>query len=267
MFNLLFLLLAGLLFILYRRWRKTHNEKENLEAVIQSISPDVLIVVDEDRKIALCNGSINRIFGYSPDDIIGKMTDVLYLDRRSNANVKREIHDILEKQGFHLGYAKGIRKDGSLFPLEIITGNVSGREGAVILLRDITERETQERLLRESERRFRELFNSSPDPVIVEDENGTILDVNNFCCEIFGYDKDEFRKMNIFQLVPQERRHLAMNNLEKLSAGINLVINGYAVTKNARIIPTEITAATTLIDGIKAFILHLRDISARSKMR
>lgn len=143
--NFCFLYLSGLLYLSYRRWLKSEKKRKELENIIASINPDVLIVVDQRRKIIVCNNTIQRMFGYNVDEAIQQTTDLLYCDRRSYPESnKREICDILEKEGFHIGLATGKKKSGETFPLEIITGSLSGEQGAVLLLRDITRRKEAE---------------------------------------------------------------------------------------------------------------------------
>ena len=143
--NFCLLYLSGLLYLTYRRWLKSEKKRKELENIIASINPDVLIVVDQQRQIIVCNNTIRRMFGYNVEEVLEQTTDFLYFDRRSDPERNGlEIYDILEKEDFHIGLATGKRKNGSTFPLEIITGNLSGGEGAVLLLRDITSRKEAE---------------------------------------------------------------------------------------------------------------------------
>lgn len=69
-----------------------------------------------------------------------KETSVLYKDRRPSEG-SMGIGEQLERLGFHAGFAVGIRKDRSEFPLEIITGNLRGRPGAVLQIRVVAEQD------------------------------------------------------------------------------------------------------------------------------
>lgn len=144
--NGLFIWLLILMFFAYRQWHRSLLRGRALEIVISSISPDVLIVVSPDRRVSLCNVGVKNMFGYEPAEVIGQTTDLLYFDRRVGNN-PTEIHDSLQRIGFHIGTARGRRRDGEIFPLEIITGNLRGGPGAVVLLRDITERKRMEEQL------------------------------------------------------------------------------------------------------------------------
>ncbi len=148
----LFVWLVLLLVLLFRRWRQVENERADLDAVLSSISPDALLVVGRNRTIRMCNDSVMRIFGRRPDELINQSTDLLYYDRRTNPDRPAEIFEALAAKGFHYGLAKGKRKDGSTVPLEIISGELVGRSGAVLLVRDITER----LVLEENRRRLEE---------------------------------------------------------------------------------------------------------------
>ena len=144
---ILYFWLLSLMWIAYRRWQEAIELRREMEMVISSISPDALLVVAPNRKISMCNTSVKNMFGYEPEEIINQTTDMLYFDRRVNRK-EAEIARCLRKFGFHVGYATGKRKDGETFPLEIITGDLSGQPGAVVLARDITERKQAEEALR-----------------------------------------------------------------------------------------------------------------------
>jgi two-component system, cell cycle sensor histidine kinase and response regulator CckA len=138
--NVLLFWFTVLLWMAFINWRAATRRRTDLEAVVSGISPDVLLVVAPDRRILMCNDSVHRLFGYEPAEVTGQSTDILYSDRRSRGDHPHEIYDALERDGFHIGQATGTRRNGETFPLEIITGDIRGRAGAVLLLRDITYR-------------------------------------------------------------------------------------------------------------------------------
>jgi len=154
--NLLLGWLAALLWLAFYRWREAVRKRNELENILASISPDALLVLRPDRRIVMCNASVQRIFGYSEKEVLGQTTDLLYFDRRSSKSRPHEIYEALEKDGFHIGTAVGKKKGGGTVPLEIISGELKGTGGAVLLLRDISQRvrleEERNRLEKQAQR-------------------------------------------------------------------------------------------------------------------
>jgi PAS domain S-box-containing protein len=134
------------LFVLaWLHWRDARRRRDELEMIIASVTPDALLVVAPDRTIRMCNPSVKTLFGYEPGELLGRKTDLLYGDRRA-AGREHEIADHIERHGVHLGPATGTRRDGARIPLEIMTARLRGQPGAVVLIRDITERTRVEQL-------------------------------------------------------------------------------------------------------------------------
>lgn len=104
--------------------------------------------------------------------------------------------------------------------------------GVAVLAEDITERKIAEYALRESEEKYRTLFESDPDYTILLNLEGILLDVNRAAEEIIGLSKDElvgkhFSQLGIF---PEEELDLHRTNFS------NLLKNGYVGPQEARII-------------------------------
>lgn len=133
------LFVVVLLWVAYKRWYNTILCRTELEFVIKSIEADMLMVVDPQMVITMCNDVVEEILGYKPEEVIGQKTSFLYFDRRITGD-KKEIYNRITTIGIHTGFAKGRCKDGSFVPLEVIIGELPNQPGAVILIRDITER-------------------------------------------------------------------------------------------------------------------------------
>ena len=185
--NVLFFWLLALLWIAYRRWQTAVFQKRELERVLTSISPDSLAVINRKRIITMCSGQVESMFGYKDRELIGKTTDLLYFDRRIRGE-RNEIANRLEEFGFHVGYATGKRRDGGTFPMEIVTGSIAGQPGAVVLMRDITERCKTEDALKESERRFELFMRYMPGLAFVKDADGRAVFMNSYYERAYGWN-------------------------------------------------------------------------------
>ena len=134
--NLVLLYLAGLLWLIYRGWTRALRRQDELEDIILSIHPDVLLVVDAEDRILMCNGSVSRMFGYSAKEMINQKTDLLGLEA------------IPEREGFIKGLVTGKKKNGETVPLELMVVKLKTSTGKVLLLQDISERKKSEAEIR-----------------------------------------------------------------------------------------------------------------------
>ena len=199
--NFDFLYLSGLILLLYRRWRKAAIKQEELENVINSITPYVLIVADQERNIIMCSSSLKRMYGYEVNEVINQKTDLLYSDMLSNPEHNNEILDILGKEDFYAGLAEGKKKDGKTIPLEIITGNLRSRGGSVSLLKDITQRKQIE-----DELRIKDLaINSSINGIGIATLEGHMTYVNQSFLKMWGYDEKEVLGKHILEFCQKEK--------------------------------------------------------------
>jgi len=202
--NVIFFWLMGLLWIAYHRWKNTVAQNHKLEDILSSISPDSIAVVDRRRKVTMCSGQIQSMFGIKPKKLVGQSTDILYFDRRLRGE-KGEIAKNLEKYGFHVGYATGKRNDGQTFPLEIITGAITGNKGAVILMRDITERRNTEAALKESEARFELFMRYLPGCAFIKDADLKYIYLNSYHEKAYGWNISDSLGKSDSDLLPAEQ--------------------------------------------------------------
>ncbi len=125
------------------------------------------------------------------------------------------------------------------------------------------ERIRAEQALHDSEQRFRDLFEGSPDAVFVEDFNGTVLDINPAACRLHGMSREELVGKNVRDLVPPELRDTVNREFEGLVTGAAQQIEGCSWTKDGRGVPVEVRANRITYAGGSAVLLHVRDITER----
>ncbi len=139
--NLLFCWLGGMLWLAFHRWRIEYRKRIELDDLISSISPDALLEIDADDKILMGNRSVERLFGYKPEELTGHGTEGLYTGYVPRGRPGPGlIYESLTRDGFSIGEAQGHCRDGKQIPLEVIAGRLSRHGCAVVLLRDISER-------------------------------------------------------------------------------------------------------------------------------
>ena len=139
--TLLLFLMLGFLWMAYRQWQSIIYERDQLETILESVGPDVIVAVDRNNRILRCGGAVEQMSGYTPEELIGQKTDLLYHDRRVDGQ-NYEIQSAIQQTGFHLGYATGRTKDDKDYLLEIQTAGLRSQAGgAVLILHNLDERQ------------------------------------------------------------------------------------------------------------------------------
>ena len=162
-------------------------------------------------------------------------------------------------------------KSGRLFPVEILTNYLAydDQEYLCAYVRDITERKRAEEVLRESESKYRELFESASDVICLVDGEGNIVDINRRGELLTGYSRAELRQMNLLrELVVPEDRDLPRRLLECAAPGEEQVYEIRWRTKDGRTIHLE-GASTFRFSPTGEFLstrCTLRDITERKRV-
>ena len=91
--------------------------------------------------------------------------------------------------------------------------------GAIETLQDITERKRADEALKESESRYRDLFSSASEAIIISDLEGSIVEVNQAASGLTGYTVDELATMNIRQFLTAESFEIAMGRQQRMLNG------------------------------------------------
>jgi PAS domain S-box-containing protein len=126
------------------------------------------------------------------------------------------------------------------------------------------ERVRAEEALRHSQRRFRELFESSPDAIFVEDLQGNLLDVNRSACELHGVERGQLIGKNaIDDLVSPDRREAARADFQRLVNGQLHWMESESLRADGTKVPVEIRVVRIEYDGQPVLLFHVRDITER----
>ncbi len=142
-------------------------------------------------------------------------------------------------------------------------------KGRMVVWRDITQYRQVESTLRESEARFKALFQGAPDAIIITDKNSRIVLVNNQTITLFGYAMEELMGKSIDLLIPERYREAyykyqkAFLDEIETRPGISLPLNG--IRKNKREIPIEIALSPVKVTSGFIFTNNIRDLTIRKE--
>jgi PAS domain S-box-containing protein len=187
--------------------RDISDEKKAQEALKESEqkfqrlfmnNPEAAVFWDKDFRILDINPRFTELFGYILDEVGGKDNAEMIVpeDRVEEARILAE----KSRKGHVYDDAVRMRKDGSLVDVAISVAPmiIGGRLlGYVGLYKDITDRKRAEEALRESEERYRLLFEQCPIGIGIATSDGIVIDSNRVMQAITGYSKEELRKINL----------------------------------------------------------------------
>lgn len=212
------------------------------------------------------NSSINSMFGYKHKEVIGKTIEELsagyppYDIHTANKNI-----EICIKNGTHTFEWLAKHKDGHLFwgEVNLKLGKIGGVERILATVKDIGKRKKQEEKLKESEERFRAIFNNSPDIILLAiADKPKIINANKTFTEILGYSIDEIKQKSTSEL------NLWVDNKEQESLMTTVLKNGFIDNfkaklrkQNGEIIHALISIRDIYLKGEKHFLSFIRDIT------
>ncbi|RJQ42548.1 MAG: PAS domain S-box protein [Gaiellales bacterium] len=193
-------LLAGRQGSLARAVRSRTEELEESRRRYKQLfesSPDALFVIGEDGSVLDANSLAVERYGYSMDEF-GRMTVADLTVAGNQERVPGKIQEALAG-GASFEWVHR-RSDGTVFPVEINARSVVIGDERFIFssARDISERREAEAALRESEEKFRSLFEESRDAVFISTPEGRFLDMNPAGIRILGYiSREELLEIDI----------------------------------------------------------------------
>ena len=177
-----------------------------LHAVEQS--GEIVFMTDIGGTITYVNPAFEKTYGFSREEAVGKTPRILRSGLHDEAHYRRFWETILSGATFR-GEMVNRARSGRLFTVEVAVNAVtdpSGRRlGFLAVQTDVTERKRREENLRQSEARYRDLFETNPLPIwIVDAETRRFLEVNGAALSHYGYRREEFLAMTLDDIRPPE---------------------------------------------------------------
>ncbi|HEX3251375.1 MAG TPA: PAS domain S-box protein [Pyrinomonadaceae bacterium] len=245
-------------------------ERSRLEASYRDLveqASDMIFTQDLSGKLTSMNLAGQRFLGRKPEEIIGNSFFAVF-------------GIIPENNGFAAGL--GQPHDGGEIRHQFVARSATGEDrwldliispikdkldepiGFRGLARDITERKHFEEALRDSEERYRLLFESTPQPIwVYREDTLAFLAVNEAATRTYGYSRDEFFSMTIYDIRPEEDIPTLM--IKNAADPNDLVISSpwRHKTRSGQTIYVEMSSHPVVFDGKNSRLVIVNDVTER----
>ncbi|MCL5035898.1 MAG: PAS domain S-box protein [Chloroflexi bacterium] len=240
------------------------------KALLDNI-PDMAWLKDKDSRFIAVNEAFGKLFGYAPDDIAGK-TDFDICPEELAERFRKDDKEVM-KSGRRKQVEEPLAdKDGNFSSfIETIKTPIYDDNGEIIgttgISRDITERKKMEEALRESEDRYRTIFENTGTATVILEDDMTISLANKEFEKLSGCSREEVegkRKWTEFVAKDDLERMKKLHRLRRDGPGIaprNYEFRFIDIQGNVK----DILLTIDLIPGTKKGVASLLDITERKK--
>jgi PAS domain S-box-containing protein len=246
--------------------RRRVSESEKHYRALVDASP-VAIGIADAEKILYINPEGARLLGpRSPEEIIGKPL-LQFVHPEHHGELRARLRRHLQGEGSRGGVEqKWLRLDGTVLEVEVQGSFVqfAGKPAVQAVVRDISRRKSAENKLRESEERYRTLFNEATEGIALADfETGILLDCNQAFIDIFGYERAEIigRPQSVLHPGASSSGDVSESFLRHRKEADGHVLIAPIVTKSGSLRRAEIKARVIDIAGRRTVQVFFRDIT------
>ena len=227
-------------------------EEEKYRILFES-SKDANYISTKEGTLIEANQSFLDLFGYTQENLPGWRVQDIYVNFSDRTKFIKQV----EKYGYVREHEVKLRhRNGMEMDCKITAtvrrssdGNVVGYQG---IIRDVTEGKMMEEELRESEEKYRGVYEASKDGILMVDLKGKVLECNPALLDTLGYELKEIQLITIQELLPAKYHRIVTEIVEnqmlkrghcdqfeieiigKGGTGIPIAINGWTTTNKKR---------------------------------
>lgn len=222
-----------------------------------------------DGRLGLVNRAFTKLTGYTREELATVSWNKTLTPKRW-LKTESAVLERLIRTGGSVRYEKEYRrKDGSLVPIELLVHLVRDERGRPAyfysFLTDITERKQAERELRDTAARFRAIFDTSSDGILIADlKTYRFFLWNRAMAAMLGRDDGELRQMRVDDIHPAAALPRVRRDFGRLARGaIRVAIDVPVLRKDGATIPVDITASPVVLGGTTYLLGMFRDVTER----
>jgi PAS domain S-box-containing protein len=230
--------------------------------------PVALYRIDPRGKVLNANLALVQLLGY------GSRKELLAVNSRefyARPEDRLRWRQLIKRDGAVRNFDVQVRrKDGSVLWVRNNAQAIRGEQGRIAwyegCAEDITSRRQAEEALRESEAKYRLLFENNPQPMWVYDqETLAFLEVNRAAVAHYGYSREEFLAMTIRDIRPPEDVDSLLRRVSELTPGLDYSGDWRHRKKSGEIMDVEIISHGIIFNNRQARLVLVKDITARKR--
>jgi PAS domain S-box-containing protein/putative nucleotidyltransferase with HDIG domain len=254
--------------------RRAEADQRTLSEALHQAA-EAMLVLDAEGNIRHLNPAFYRLFGYAPEEILGRPISSLAVTGQDPSLQPSAILKQLHAQDLWQGEVLLLGKDNNAIPVLLNASAIRNAEntitGFVNIYLDLSGIKQAETALRESEEQFRAISAAAQDAILMIDDASRLVFWNESATRIFGYAAEEVLGENVHRLLAPVRYHdaykAAWPQFAKYGKGsvIGKVLELDALHKNGTAFTIELSVAPVQIKGRWHAVGILRDITERKK--
>jgi PAS domain S-box-containing protein len=188
---------------------KLRKNEEMYRTLIET-SPDAILLLDLNGKILMSNNQVAVTLGFDCIEEIQLQNIFSFFNPEDKRRIFRDARQVIESGILKNREYTVIRKNGELRPVEISASlilDIFGKSDGIIgIMRDISERKKSEQVIKNSELRFRSIWENSNDGMRLTDRNGIIVAVNKAYCSLIGLNENDLLGKQFITIFSEEER-------------------------------------------------------------
>ena len=246
---------------------ESREAKDNLELIFNTNPDAVLITRLTDGYFVGINEGFTALTGYTRAEALGQST--LQINIWQNPADRQQMVTALTETGVCDNLeAVFQRKDGrqliGMLSARLLT--LQGAPHIISVTRDITERQRVAEALRQSEARYRLLFEQANDAIFIENDVDDILDVNRRACDLLGYTRAEMLALKLTDIqAPEVRGPIGQTSQAELAQHANTPFETIDLRRDGTRVPVEVTVSRLVERDRRLALSIVRDISQRKQ--
>src|SRR5437016_2747698 len=233
------------------RLSERHRVERRYRDIVEHAA-DIIYTRDMNGRITSINDAGARFFGRPADELVGQPL-VLFLGGEAATGEIAEMQTAKSSEPARIIHCSNNALGEQRYLEEIATLELDSRGQPLCVrgvVRDVTEQQTIEKALRESEERYRELFENANDIIYTHDLNGNFTSLNKSGERVTGYSREEALRMNIADVLTSEsaetaRQMLASKKINEAPPVYDLEI----LSKSGGFIALEVSTRLIYVNG------------------